>query len=310
MIQWRAIVVATLSLVGMIGAEVAVAGPKVVATVAPVHSLAAAIMRGVGEPRLLIRGGVSPHEFVLRPSDRRALAGARVVFWVGEGMESFLPRVLNQLDGGTRIVELAQLPGVERLPPRAGGIWAPHEHEPPSHGDHAHEGDYDPHLWLDPHNAARWAQAMVETLNAVDPAHAAIYRENGRQLQTKLSALDTAMEQALAPVRTVPFVVFHDAYQYLEHRYGLTAAGSVSVGDGRAPGARRLGELRDLLQARGARCIFAEPQFEPRLIRTLVEGTEVKQGVLDPLGAGLTPGPELYFDLMHGLASNLTGCLR
>ncbi len=317
--RWHAGLGGLVWLLALVAAWPAVAaGPAVVTSVAPVHSLAAAVMQGVGEPHLLVRGGVSPHHFVLRPSDRRALAEARLVFWVGEGMESYLPRVLDQLGDSVRVVELAQLPGVERLPPRSGGIWGPHDHgdagdhEVESHAGPHHDGeaDYDPHLWLDPHNAARWAQAMVEALSAADPAHAAQYRDNGRRLQARITALDGELKASLAPLRGVPFVVFHDAYHYLEQRYGLSAAGSISVGDGRAPGARRLSEMRRLMQARGARCVFAEPQFEPRLIRTLVEGTAVKEGVLDPLGAGLTPGPELYFQLMRRLAGDLAGCLH
>lgn len=344
----RAAGLAAIGLLMWIGAWPAAAAPRVVATLAPAHSLVAGVMEGVGEPHLLIRGGASPHDFVLRPSDRRELGEAQLVFWVGEGMETFLPKVLGQLGAKVRIVALAELPGVEHRVQRSGGIWAAHghpapghaheeehadhakehahaaeaseprhetehaEHSSPAHDEHAHQESAvsNMHLWLDPHNAGAWVAGIVEALSAVDPPNATRYRENGERLQDRLRGLDAELKTTLAPVRAVPYVVFHDAFHYLEARYGLAAAGSISLGDGLAPGARRLIEIRDLLQARGARCIFAEPQFEPRAIRTVAEGTDVKVGELDPLGARLIPGPELYFDLMRGLARNLVDCLR
>ncbi len=311
----RALGMATVGLLLAAGSWSATATPRVVATVAPVHSLVAAIMAGVGEPHLLIRGIASPHDFVLRPSDRRALGEAQLVFWVGEGLESFLPRVLAVLDKSVRTVELARLEGVERLPQRAGGIWAAAAHAEPStpeRDEHRHGAatGYNPHLWLDPRNASRWALGMVDALSAVDPANAVRYRRNGEQLQAGLKALDGELQQALAPVHATPYVVFHDAYHYLEHRYQLSPAGSVSLGDGRAPGARRLHEIRQLFNERGAYCIFTEPQFEPRIIRTLVEGTAVRVSELDPLGARIAPGPELYFRLMRELSRSLVECLR
>lgn len=305
------IVLAASLLLSAVGT--AFAAPRVVATITPVHSLVAAVMEGVGEPHLLLRGGASPHDYVLRPSDRRALADAQVLFWVGEGMESFLPRIIGQLDKSVRIVELAELPGVIRLPQRSGGIWADH----PAHEAHAKEDthghdapNYNAHLWLDPHNASRWAQVMIETLSSVDPAGADRYRDNGARLQARLEALDAELREMLEPVRATPYVVFHDAYHYLEERYSLTAVGSISLGDGVTPGARRLRELRALLEARGAPCVFAEPQFPARILATLAEGTAVRTGVLDPLGAQLEPGPDLYFELMWQLARNLVACLK
>ena len=56
-------------------------------------------------------------------------------------------------------------------------------------------------------------------------------------------------------------------------------------------------------------CLFSEPQFEPRYIVPLTEGTAMRVGVLDPLGSSMIPGPELYFELMQGLADTLVSCL-
>jgi zinc transport system substrate-binding protein len=292
--------------------------PRVVASIKPIHSLVAGVMRGAGEPALLVSGAGSPHTYSLRPSEARALHDADLVFWVGEQLETFLIKPLDTLAGQAVVIGLAEAPGVLWLPTREGGSWETHGGDP--HGaaennrarergdEHAH-GRFDMHLWLDPRNAAAMVGAIVAALDAADPAHAAIYDANGRQLEKRLEQLDRELEARLAVIGERPFLVFHDAYQYLEQRYGLNTVGSITVDPQRRPGAQRLGELRAKLEELKVGCVFAEPQFEPALIDTVVEGSGASKGVLDPLGAELAVGPEHYFELMSGLADGLLDCL-
>lgn len=299
------------------------AAPQVVASIKPIHSLVAGVMQGVGEPALLVKGAGSPHSYSLRPSEARALNDADLVFWVGEQLETFLVKPLDTLADQAVVVELGEAEGVLRLPTREGGMWEAyahdehggaaeeeHEHQDePGHEEaHAH-GRLDMHLWLDPRNAAAMVGAIVGALGQADPAHAALYDANGRQLEARLGQLDHELEARLAGVGERPFLVFHDAYQYLERRYGLNAVGSITVDPQRRPGARRLGELRAKVQELQVVCVFAEPQFEPALVDTVIEGSAARKGVLDPLGAALAAGPDHYFELMNGLAVALVDCL-
>jgi len=289
------------------------AAPNVVASIAPVHALVAQVMAGVAAPRLLVTGGASPHAYALKPSDARAVAGARTVFWVGPELERFLVKPLAALvaAGEVRVVALARADGIRALPARETGTWAgadrDHDH---GKGDAEHDRGADPHLWLDTVNAAAMVRAIVAALAAVDAGNAPRYRANGDTALADLGALDAELATMLAPVKRVPYLVFHDAYQYFERRYGLAAAGAVAVGAGRAPGARRISELRQTIVARKAACVFSEPQFEPALAETLIEGSGARLGTLDPLGAALKPGPGLYGELMRQLARSLIGCLQ
>ncbi len=215
------------------------------------------------------------------------------------------------------MVALAGAPGVRLLPARPAGLWeATPEQGDGEHAedaaeeqhDHAH-GAHDLHVWLDPRNAAAMVEAIAATLAGADPARAATYRANARRLQGRIAALEDELGARLAPVRERPYLVYHDAYRYLEARYGLHAAGAVTASPERAPGARRIAALREPLQRREVVCVFTEPQFRPRIVRTLVEGTGARVGVLDPLGAALPEGPALYFRLMRGLAEGLRECL-
>lgn len=292
----------------------AAGAPRVVASIAPVHSLVAGVMAGVGTPELIVKRGGSPHSYALRPSEARALAAAQVIVWVGPSLESFLAKPLATLGGKARVLTLAEAPGVRLLPAREGGVWESEEGEPEEEAEHDHahahdHGTYDPHLWLDPQNAKAIVRTVVDALGKADPSHLAAYRSNGRQLEARLDALQADLDKQLAPVRKIPFVVFHDAYQYFDRRFGLNAVGSITVSPEQAPGVRRLEETRAKIVARHARCVFSEPQFRPQLVATLIEGTTARSGVLDPEGVDLPPGPEAYFTLMRRMGDQLRDCL-
>ena len=290
--------------------------PNVVVSIKPIHSLVAAIMQGVGEPDLIVEGGASPHTYSLKPSNAAALQDADVVFWVGHGLEAFLEKPLEALGGKATVVELDDAPGLEKLHFREGGPFEAHEHEGEDGHEHAeatHEGDehgeFDMHFWLSPDNARAIAAEATKALSDKDPANAEAYKTNLAALNEKLTALDKEVAETIAPVKEKPFVVFHDAYQYFEHHYGVHAAGSITVSPETLPGAERLTEIREKVKALGATCVFAEPQFEPKLVNVVIEGTPAKSGTLDPEAATLQPGPDLYFTLMKSIATSLGDCL-
>jgi zinc transport system substrate-binding protein len=290
-----------------------VAAPNVVASIKPLHSLVAAVMVGVDEPTLIVRGAASPHNYALKPSDAAALETADIVFWTGHGMELFLADALETLAAGATVIELAETPGIELLPVREGGAFEAHMHEGQDHDhDHEHEhehGEGDMHFWLDPHNAALMVTEIAATLSEADPENAAAYTANAETQVAALATLESELVGTLAPIKDRPFIVFHDAYQYFEARFGLNLAGSITVSPDIAPGVARIDELRAHIAELGALCVFAEPNFQPAIIGAIIEGTEAKSGVLDPEGGALTEGAELYPELLRGLAASLVDCL-
>ena len=314
---------ATVLLAGLLVGTAATAAdaPKVVVSIKPIHSLVAAVMQGVGTPDLIVDGAASPHTYALKPSNARSLQQAQVVFWVGPGMEAFLQKPLSSLGSNATIVELDQAPGIAKLKFREGGAFEAHDdgdgdeatagdNHAHDHGDHGHDhGEFDTHLWLDPHNAKAMVAEITTSLVAADPANALTYETNQKTLNDKLDALDAEIAATVAPVKDKPFIVFHDAYQYFEHRYGVRVSGSITVSPETIPGAQRVAEIHSKVADLGATCVFAEPQFEPKLVNVVLEGTSAKSGVLDPEAATLPQGPDLYFDLMRGIAGSLKNCL-
>lgn len=283
-----------------------------VASIAPLHSLVAGVMDGIGAPALIVQGYGSPHSYQMRPSDAAALQAADLVFWVGEPLETFLKKALRTLPRKARVVAMINAPGLRLLPNRGGGVWeAGHseQHAPRERNTGSALATLDPHIWLDPANAKHLVTVIVTQLGTLDPTNAARYQANGQQLETRIDDLDRELDARLARVRGIPFIVFHDAFQYFELRYHLRSVGSMFSSPERLSGAKRVQTLRAQIIELGVRCIFQEPQFESALVKTLSEGTTTRIAVIDPLGAAFQPGADAYFKMMQTNTTAIVDCL-
>jgi zinc transport system substrate-binding protein len=306
-----------------LAATPALAAPKVIASVVPVHGIVSAVMGETGQPELLLSGSMSEHRATFTPQQIAELGKADLVFIVGQGLEAKLSQMSgSEAVNGKRFVELSSAPGITTHPIREGGAWEAHDHD---HGhDHGHDHDhdhghgeekaegvlsFDPHVWLDPENAKAMAAAVAAELAKADPANAATYTTNAEAFARSLDALSGQIAAELAPVKAVPYVVFHDAYQYFEERFGLSAAGSIADVSAKAPSAKRLKEVRGKIAEVKAACVFREPQYDGKVVQTVIEGTSAREGVLDPLGAAITPGAGAYQQLLSQLSKDLKACL-
>ena len=306
---------------------------KVVATIKPIHSLVAQVMEGIGKPALLVDGKASPHSFSLKPSDARALNAADVVFRVSPSLEPFTVKVAEALPKSVTLVTLSEAQGVELLDTRTSATFEAHDHgkgheahgkEPhgKGHDDHAGHDDHDDHdddehahggkdglIWLAPENARATVRAAAASPSARAPDLAGKLEANAAAAIARIDALDAELKSSVAGLTGKPFIVFHDAYQYFERRYGLGAAGSITLNPEVKPSAKRLTAIRAKVQKLGATCVFAEPQFSPRIVASVIEGSAARSGELDPEGASIPNGPELYPTLMRNLARSLNDCL-
>ena len=343
-IRFIATLTAGLALAGAARADV----PKVATDITPVHSLVARVMQGVGAPSLIVAPGATPHGYAMRPSEATSLESADIVVWIGSELTPWLEDAIGTLAGDAHSLALLNAPDTRTLPFRQGASFAAHDHgdeeghdddahddhahddhdhDAHAHDGHAHEGHddhtegrnghddheqahdgLDPHAWLDPANARAWLTLIAEELAGHDPENAEQYAANAEAARDEISSLEAEIAEQLATVADVPFLVFHDAYQYFETRFDVTAAGAISLSDASDPSAARIAELRDLAQSRDIACVFAEPQFDPKLVETVFDGV-ARHGVVDPLAIGVDPGPDLYPTLMRDMASALRDCL-
>lgn len=293
------------------------AEPSVVATIKPLHSLVAAVMKGVAEPTLLIPGTTSPHTFTLKPSDARKLEEAGVVFWIGPDLETALEHPLETLAAKATVETMMTAPGITQ---RGFADGDDHDHghdaedkEEDGHkeaDEHGHNhGAHDPHIWLDPSNAGAMVSVIASTLSAAMPAHADTFAANAAETIAALSRLGEEVTATLEPVWFKPYLTFHDSLGHFEARYGLAKGEAISVNPEIKPGAKRIAELREEIEEDGFVCVFIEPQFDPSIAEVIVEGSDAKIATLDPLGSALEDGPGMYPALIRGIARTLHDCL-
>ena len=317
------------------------ASPQVIVSIKPIHSLVASVMAGIAVPDIMIDGANSPHDFALTPSQANKLSKADLVFWVGPELETSLSKPIKTIGQQARAIELMETKGLLKFDFRedadfdvAAGKATDHDdhkhgqkddHDDHKHGqkddhddhkaagghhDHAHHAHgVDPHIWLDPVNAQLLVTRIAAELSRADPANKARYQANAAATKAGLKQLIGQLETLMEPISNRRFIAFHDAYYYFEKRFAVTAAGTVTVNPEIMPGPRRIRQIKEKIKAAGVTCIFAEPQFSPRIVKVIAAESEAQTAVLDPLGAGLTAGPGLYVKLLTNMATAMSDCL-
>ena len=321
---------------------------KVVTSIKPIHSLASYLMDGVGKPDLIVDGYASPHGFALKPSHAKMLQNADLIFWVGEDLENFLEKPLKSIAKKAEKIELMEIKGLKKLEFRERNIFEGHddhghdehkkedehkehghkedkhdehghdEHKEDEHKEHGHKedkhddhhehahGEHDPHIWLDPMNAKVILKEMAEHLIENDQENASTYKANLKKALKDLDKLTKKVKSELN--KDFKSIVFHDAYQYFEKRFDVNVLGAFTVNTDVLPGAEQLSEIREIIEHDKVSCVFSEPQFNPDIINAVAKDMNIKTGVLDPLGATLTPGKTLYFDLISNMSKSFKSC--
>ena len=287
------------------------AEPKVVTSIKPLHSLVSYVMEGVGTPDIIIDGSSSPHTFQLKPSHASMLQEADIIFWIGEDLEVFLETPLDSIAKNVKRVTLMDSNEIDLLKFREKNVFDDHEghDDHDEHGDehdgHAH-GEFDIHFWLDPEIAKTIVTIVARELSEIDVANKSTYEANAKKA---INDLDTLITETRSKINSdATYIVFHDAYQYFEKRFGIEVIGALTVNPEVLPGAKQLAEIREVIEHEKVNCLFSEPQFNPSIAKTIAQDTGVKASVLDPLGAELNPGKDLYFDLIGDMASSFESC--
>ena len=322
----------------------AIAEIKVVTTIKPVHSLVSGVMDGVSNPTLIIEGSNSPHNFSLKPSHAKMLEEADIVFWIGEDLESFMEKPLNSLAKNAVQISFMDLKSIKKLKFREMNDHDDHDdhhghedeheghddhdndgHKDDDHDDHGHDdhhghededddsshdghnhGEFDAHIWLDPENAKVMISEIAHELSELDPSNKSNYEKNAEKM---ISSFDDLIDRVSTIVPNNPsFIVFHDAYQYFENRFNIKSAGALTLNPEVLPGAKQIAEIQELIEHDNVKCIFSEPQYNPKIIEMLSADMKVSTSVLDPLGADINAGPKMYNNLILQIANSLKDC--
>jgi zinc transport system substrate-binding protein len=300
---------ALLLLVLMVSSEVRADRLRIVSSIAPVHAIVTAVIGERAHADLLLKGSASPHHFSLKPSHAQMLQDADFVVLIDFGLESFLQRPVGSVPGITTI-ELAKSPGTQLWETREIGVLSSGHEKSHSHGhDHGHEGHHDDlHLWLDPLNAIAMADYLATILSTADPDGEAIYRENSERFKERVEGVTETIQSLLSPYTNQSYVVFHDAFQYFEKRFGLMSPAVLTLNPEIAPSAKVVREIRGYLRSSDTRCVFREPQFSTAILSSLTEGLSVTVAELDPLGDNTAMDVDYYPQIVMGMARSLESC--
>ncbi|MDH5387366.1 MAG: zinc ABC transporter substrate-binding protein [Gammaproteobacteria bacterium] len=281
---------------------------RIVASIKPVHSLVAGITQGVIEPELLMGSQQSPHHYSLRPSERRMLAKADLIFWIGPSLESFLPRILGSLKNKKKSVSLMQTQGLHLLPLRQ----IDNDHREQGHDEHDHSAGeqasskMDAHFWLNTYNADILVDVISQKIINLDPEHQQQYQANSQRLHDQIAQLRKTLQTSLSSVKNA-FLTYHDGYQYFEAEFNLNNAGFITASE-LQPGARRISELKKLIEEKNIECIFYDAPTEPPILKSLVANNKTNTFMLDPVGVFIPPGKNAWFETIHALTQQFINC--
>ena len=315
---------------------------NVVTTIKPLHSLISSVMEGVGKPSLIIEGTNNPHTFVFKPSHAEMIENADIVFWIGEDLEAFMEKPLDSLAKNAKTISFMDLASIEKLKFREQNIFDDHDdHGHDDHDDHGHKdddhddhddhdghddehdghddhddhaghhdghnhGEFDAHIWLDPANAKEMVLEISHELSEIDPSNKSKYEDNASKTIVALDKLIEEVDKSLS--KDISYIVFHDAYQYFEKRFGVIPAGALTLNPDVLPGAKQIADIQDVINDKGIKCIFSEPQYNPKIIETLGNDMNISTGVMDPLGAYIDAGPSMYSELINEIANSIKNC--
>ncbi|MDC1134294.1 zinc ABC transporter substrate-binding protein [Alphaproteobacteria bacterium] len=288
----------------------------VITTIQPINALVNAVIGNTGGSTSLIPSEVSPHEFKLKPSDVKSLQNGNIIFYISSHLESSITKVFKNLPKNIKIVNLMEETGVNHLAIRDNEEWERHDHHD-DHDKHAKKDDHhddhdkedDVHIWLDPDNAIKIIQKVNKELSLLFPENSQIYNKNATDIINKITELKREIKEELLSIKDKPYIVFHDAYQYFEKVFGLNAVGSIALEDDVATSPKQISYIRNKIIKSNVSCVFQEPQFDSKLVKTVVEGTDAKIGTLDPLGVDIANKKDFYLQLIRNMSKSLKECL-
>ena len=296
----------------------------VISTIQPINSLVSAVIGNTGKSITIIPSEQSPHDFKLKPSDVKVLQNGNIIFYVSNHLESSITKVLKNLPKNIKLINLMEESGVNHLAIRDNDAWERHDHhghdDHDDHDDHDkhgkkhddhddHEKEDDVHVWLSPDNAIKIVQKVNKVLSLYFPENSKIYNDNTTKFIDKIRNLKMELVKELSPIKNKPYIVFHDAYQYFEKTFELNAVGSVALEGDIASSPKQISLIKDKIVKSKALCVFQEPQFDSKLVKIVVEGTDAKIGTLDPLGVNISENKDFYLQLITNMAKSLKECL-
>lgn len=293
---------------------------EVVTSIKPLELLVHAIAADDVHTSTIVPAGSSPHTYTMKPSQRRALENADVIFWVGPDMESFLTRLLSGNEFAARSVSL--MPGEHGAEESTEGDEhedhddhgeADHHEEEHAEHSHAHGHDHgdgeDPHIWTDPEMAIEMAERIRDALAELEGADTERLDSNLARFTAQVTETEAAIRAELAPVHDISLFAYHDAFTRFAEHYGLELADVLTLNPELSPGARHIAEVQKKLNDATHPCLLTEPQFNRQWWTSITRGLDVSFSTWDPLATDIEVSATGYLEFQHSIADAVLACL-
>lgn len=325
----------------------AVAETNIVTSIKPLKLLVRAVATDDVTITSLVAPGGSPHNYTLRPSQRRALEQADAIFWVGPDVESFLTRLLANNEFSGRTHQLMGQTDTHNEEARHADDDQSREHtdhherqandenhnghsdedehndhtgkeEHSDHGDehaqtddehnHDHGTGDDPHIWVDPQHALEMTRAIAQTLSKLDSTNAQAIQQNLQAFEQRLNAREASIREQLKPLQNRKLFSYHSAFTRFAEHYGLQLQGVLTLNPALSPGAKHIAEVQNQLKQAGSACLLTEPQFNTQWWKSITEGLDITFSTWDPLATDMAATPEGYEQFQQSIADAVLNC--
>lgn len=289
-------------LISMSFAHIVLAEPvKVVVSIHPLYD----ITKQIGKDKVIIKTllppAASPHTFEPTPKQMMELHDAKIFIKIGAGLEFWADRIVKAASNKNLIVV-----NLSKDMPLIYGMHK-HEHE----HKHEHAGQVpDPHFWLDPVLTKKIVDKIANTLIKTDAPNKKFYADNAEIYKKQIDKLNEEIIQKVGTFKTKGYVTFHPAWNYFSKRYGLRVIGVIEEAPGREPAPGDVARIIKDLKKSDIRVVFAEPQFNPKIVEAIAKEANAKVLFLDPIGASNAPDRDTYIKLIRYNLSQMEKAMK
>lgn len=286
-------------------------GIKIVTSIKPLAFLVNEIINDDDSIDVILDGNQNHHITSLKPSQRRKVDQADIVFYIDDSFEFFIEKIKNSDSSKNKYIAVGDTSGLRLLSVRKSG-QLPHlahaedrlKRQKTQEKDHQHSG-VDWHLWLNPDNAIVMLMRIRDELTRLRPENEEIYQERYEIFSQHLIKHAIKKAKKMMKVLDASFFVLHDGLQYFEEQYALESSGTVLRGEENSPSAKHLSKLRRIRKADNVNIVIKEEQYSNRAIQTLAGEKPFKVISIDSLAQGSLAQAEDYIEYMDEITEKI-----
>ena len=272
----------------VLASNLASAQVSIATTVRPLQLIAESIVGESGTVTSIVGRQDSPHQFVLTPSDRLAIASADLLIWIGPELEVYLADFLNDESRSGSIITVLENPALTI---------------------HKINDEIDAHFWLNSDNGIALAKEIKDRLIEIDQAQAAQYQSRFESFVAEIETTNRDLTERFSTSHN-NYLVYHNAYQYFERQFGLQHSVALLADPETQPGIQHILRTRELVENSMPNCLLVEPESSMELVTTLTDGMDIRTVSVDHLGYDVLPSDNPYRQLLLQVAESFESCIN